>query len=554
MGMNQPKPLKYFRYIILAENSKAPDPSYHPRGHLDAVDASKVEGFVSNYGIVLDSQYLVVDIDSPGDADYHFLDSLPGTWTQITKKGTHYLYRVPVGYVGKNTKLVNDEGVIYGDLKVKGYIVGPGSTINGHTYELIVDREPVLAPDFLLSQLSLPLRVQNSTNGTKTPSPGSKKIPKGGHDDFLTSFGGFLAKHGLSADGIYEGLKGVRTLLADEDELRPYTDEILRQKAVKMALWTEDPEKYELLAADIENGVDFDFPILDWYLHEFIPRGGYLVTGYAAGGTGKSSFGHKLAALVTQRGDNFMVLNHEDTPQYWKACAVIAGAERERLFNPVNPLAFKTPRDSEALEKWIVENNIKVVWLDSVKDHFEAAEGDTATHTRNALSPLASIASRLGVLIIGIFHTTKKGEYSGSTEMLNVARHVLEFERKQDSYLTMRVRKTNLRQPTYALRMPAEEQDIIDPQDESKKFLERLEDGTIVTRKAWVITEIVKDDKAYTNMLKEQQKREEWDLIKPLHDEGLSTREIEEKLGISKSAVHRRVQEFSGDYIDLDDV
>ena len=130
------------RLFPLQSNSKIP--LRGTRGHLDALPAEQV-AIVGNYGIALDEQWLLVDIDRPDDPiAVEWTARLPETWTQKTARGSHRLYRLPKGHEGKNAHFPA------GDLKVKGYLVGPGSEVDGKIYHVLDGRDPVPAPAWLL--------------------------------------------------------------------------------------------------------------------------------------------------------------------------------------------------------------------------------------------------------------------------------------------------------------------------------------------------------------------------------------------------------------------
>ena len=133
------------RIFPLKHNSKAPLKG--SRGHLGAQEYLPELGYPTwNYGIALDGMYLVVDIDCDHPERAAFEASLPITWTQQTARtncvGMHYLYRVPQGFKGKNGTYKASDGTRIADIKVNGYIVGPGSSINGSYYRMVVEMEP----------------------------------------------------------------------------------------------------------------------------------------------------------------------------------------------------------------------------------------------------------------------------------------------------------------------------------------------------------------------------------------------------------------------------
>ena len=120
------------KYAGWQENAVAVDQPGHPKG---------------NYGILLDNMFLVVDIDVDHPERAAFEASLPSTWTQRTGRtscvGVHYLYKVPADFKGKNTVYKASDGTRIADIKCNGFIVGPGSVINGNPYYMINEMEPL---------------------------------------------------------------------------------------------------------------------------------------------------------------------------------------------------------------------------------------------------------------------------------------------------------------------------------------------------------------------------------------------------------------------------
>lgn len=134
-GTKRPRDVGYQRKAIVA-------PKGRPEG---------------NYGILLECKYLVVDIDVDHPEREAFEASLPSTWSQRTSRidciGMHYLYRLPEGFKGRNSKYLASDGTRIADLKCNGFIVGPGSQINGNTYTMINRMEPVWLNTKLVADL-----------------------------------------------------------------------------------------------------------------------------------------------------------------------------------------------------------------------------------------------------------------------------------------------------------------------------------------------------------------------------------------------------------------
>jgi hypothetical protein len=490
------------RLVQLRPRSKQPYPGASGHAHLAAVaDADFVHVAGANVGIVLDAMYLAVDIDRPADpggaAWIAHLAGL-GTWQQTTPRqhatpadrarapsGRHFLFRTPPGWCGRNGKVYGEGGAVVGDLKCRGYIVAPGCAIvcddgQERAYELVCGADPVPAPDWLLALAS----------GSQTPAgPGGLErdaIPPSEHDNFLASLGGFLrARHGLSETGLATAMRvAAQHLLQDVDPARPYTDVDFTRLARSCAkLEAATPDVGPLAPETWVSGgsVDLVRKPVEWIVRHFVPRG-ELVMLFGAGGKGKSSWLSWLAAEETRlRADGRVAFFGVEEPFsrfLWRA--VLAGADRERLFAPLDASRMLFPRDAPALRRAIELSRCSLVIVDSIYTHFEAVAGlNTAERARRSLGPLAEIAQQTGCTIVGNFHENKSGDYLGSTEMGNVGRMLLHAQRPGAGPLTIEVSKTNFVDPGYRLAFGGRTVPARDPLSGAIQY-ERLENGTLV--------------------------------------------------------------------------
>ncbi|MGH8651438.1 MAG: bifunctional DNA primase/polymerase [Gammaproteobacteria bacterium] len=136
-----------YRTLPLAPNTK--EPTALSNGFYDAVYGPVPAG---NYGIrtgeYSDGFFAVVDVDDKNDKN-GFLSlqtagiELPPTYTAATANGgKHYYYRT-------NTLLGSRNNVLEGvDLKGNlGYVVGPGSSVDGRAYTVVDDRPLATLPE-----------------------------------------------------------------------------------------------------------------------------------------------------------------------------------------------------------------------------------------------------------------------------------------------------------------------------------------------------------------------------------------------------------------------
>lgn len=115
------------------------------------VDSTFVTGKMSRYAVVPLGDCFVIDCDKPSEdggpdgwqclqaltGDYG-TDNLPATLVTKTPHGVHLYYRMPAGMdIGLLKNAVHEQNLPI-DLRVsnKGYVLGPGSVIDGRRYEL----------------------------------------------------------------------------------------------------------------------------------------------------------------------------------------------------------------------------------------------------------------------------------------------------------------------------------------------------------------------------------------------------------------------------------
>lgn len=164
----------------------------------DRIERWWTENPNANIGIATGepSGLAIIDVDvrdgKPGRESVASLRGLPGTLTARTQSGGWHLYflRPEGGLRCKNGFL---PGV---DLKADGgYVVAPGSSINGSPYEWLDPEVPVAAlPEHILATL----RGMTVPAGAAT----SETIREGHRNDALTRLGGTLRRRGLEAPAI----------------------------------------------------------------------------------------------------------------------------------------------------------------------------------------------------------------------------------------------------------------------------------------------------------------------------------------------------------------
>lgn len=284
-------------------------------------------------------------------------------------------------------------------------------------------------------------------------------IPYGEHRSSVLWEGWHIRRvQGLTVEA---GLRALRAfvdsgVLEGYNPADPFTDRDLRGmlERIEPAIAANPPAITTNPFVRVGSGEDafaLERPLV-WLWPLFLPRD-ELVLLYGAGGVGKSTLAGWIAALATQHGDNVGVVCIEEPVPRFVSRAIAMGAVKERIKYPLEAVTGLRFREHLAwIEAFIVENNLRVLYFDSIRSHFELGKGeDSATNARNNLAGIAALAQRTGCLILGTFHDNKTGEYSGSTEMLNVPRIVLGVKEPSANKITVRVHKSNFCKPEHRL-------------------------------------------------------------------------------------------------------
>jgi hypothetical protein len=496
------------RLLQLRPNAKRPYGGAHGNAHLGAVLDKDFVPTGDNVGIVLDGMWMLVDIDKPADANaQRWIAELErmGTWSQATPRqhasaedraqnpvGRHWLLEAPPGLLAtgaKNVKIKGADGVTnVGDVKVRGYLVAPGSSITCddgivRSYQALSTVHPKPAPQWLV----------DFTKAVPAPLTGGgiNAIPTGQHDAFLLSLGAFLhTRWGLAGEGLKKAIAQGIPLLDAVDPARPWTQADMERLARSATKLEAKPvaDAGAMLPENIVRACDLNLikPPVDWWIRHFVPKG-ELVMLYGPGGIGKSSWASWLAAQVTKAGGSFMFLGVEESFDRFSLRSLLCGADPESLLSREDTGRIKLPQNIQILREIIDITKVDVIYFDSVVSHFSHMQGlNTAERARLCLGPLAELAQATGTTIVCVFHENKSGVYMGSTEMINVARYVLRATRTKTGPLRIAVDKTNFTMPDYSLEYTATLTDATHPLTGHTQMEVIDDEGTLAAYKIMV--------------------------------------------------------------------
>lgn len=472
------------KYVKLKPNSKVPATMH---GHHDATEV-KPEG---NYGIVLDGKYVVIDFDSNHPERREIEVSLPNTWQQRTARtdalGMHYLYRVPEGHKGNNTTIRASDGTKIADVKFNGYIVGPGSEIDGRPYLKVNDTPPLPISWTFLE------RLLGHAKALKTHAKGADEfdvMPDGIRDNSLHKIASALRGVGYSEPSIRQGLVAlIDSGLVDQPEGREVEGKDIDRLAHScMKYDTEIEQPFTVKLWRTANDLPDEQPILEWILYGFIPQN-KLTFQYGTGGIGKSTWVPHLVGTLLKKGLRVGFSATEETFEHFSN-GVRLGMENfdkslfDNLFDIDNDWRF--PKDEQRLREALEQNHLDFIYFDSIYDIFDSAMrgSSLAEKARPILSPLSIIAQEMKVTILGTFHENKSGDFNGPKDMENIPRALLHATSSQDR-LKLHVKKSNYRKPNYDLLAIGEW--IPETNPNGTPVLERNKEGNIVQNEIYVV-------------------------------------------------------------------
>jgi hypothetical protein len=323
-------------------------------------------------------------------------------------------------------------------------------------------------------------------------------VPVGEQDSALTALAGFVRAHPrwrLSEAGMHHFLEAACSngTLERDPSRRPYSDRDFARIARSIGSRPVGEPDFEIMVpklAAVSGEESYVGPPVKWWLPHFFPQA-ELVMLYGAKAAGKSTTASWLASVVTRRGGNFLHIGVEEPFQRFLARAVLGGADRTRIRSLRDAMRVRLPGTIDLLREYVEEAQIDVVFFDSIYSHFDAGQNVLeSTRARTCLSPLAEMAQKTGCMVIGVFHDRRAdGSYMGSTEMINVARVILKLSRAQGAASRLRVHTTNFSDPGYALRLDADEHEVVEPQT-GETQMEEQEDGTFAPMKVRVVRNV----------------------------------------------------------------
>lgn len=462
---------KGFKVFPLGPNSKLPVAKGWQQWAETATEQKVVDygtaNPLSNWGVYCGpSNLFVVDVDNKqgkqGTLHLKELQSensnLPKTLTVQTPTGGLHIY-----YEGSGKSTTS---AITQDVDVKstgGYVVAPGSVIDGKSYELKFNEPVVPVPAWILelnNKRRDPINIDTVTT-----------LPEGNRDETLTRLGGGMRRFGLSFDAIFAAL------LAENDRI--CTPPLEREQVEKIArsVARYAPEEAKALQAfgavpEGESGPieEADFTGTPaprvWLIKDWIPLN-EISSMYGSGGSGKSLLSLQLG-LAVSTGTPFMSLPVEkQVPTLIVFCEDSKEEIHRRLYAIKNApeFTFLEAAKKVPLFLWprvglnndiarISDNNTDVVpgpfrqiltdqldkmnkgpkllILDTLSDVYLGDENVREKVTKFIKTHLGSMITKYELTILLLAHPSRAGKstkdyLSGSTAWENAVRNRLAF-------------------------------------------------------------------------------------------------------------------------------
>jgi KaiC/GvpD/RAD55 family RecA-like ATPase len=320
-------------------------------------------------------------------------------------------------------------------------------------------------------------------------------IPEGEHDEYLHKLASWhRGRYGLNAEAIARVLsEGPAAVLLGGRPEDPYTPKDFERIAKSVAKYEAEIDADLLNPSGWRSAADLEFagPPREWWVHGFVPKG-ELVMVYGPGAAGKSTWGSWLASQCTRRGGRFAFVGVEEPFERFAWRALLTGATAELLHEVPTAGSLSFPKHIKALSEAVEALDVDLVYFDSIYAHFDDLGGlNAAERARKCLSPLAEMAQKLSITVVGVFHENKLGQYLGSTEMRNVGRVMLHATREDGGPMRLSVSKTNFRKPTHSLTFWGRDVALSDPSS-GEVQLEVNERGEVVPEIITIVGKVEK--------------------------------------------------------------
>lgn len=422
----------------------------------------------ANIGIATGDGLTVIDVDTMAshgvDGEnsilvYQIQNDFINDTLEVTTPtgGKHYYYLTDNEYSNKASIL---PGV---DVRgLGGYVVGPGSTINGTLYEAKQLTEPQRANSGVLQLLGACKKRETSTDPFEALEKGYSEtlIPQGSRTDYLIKQCAQLCDGTKTLETMKKMIQiinenNLETPLTDkelETEVFPSLERFKKHEAKKVDPETSiDPNKINLVSVS-----DIKKERVEWLIPGYIPKGDITIIG-GDGGLGKTSLWCNIASAISNGipcvlQENNDVLYPQGEVIYFSGEDDTARVLKERLEqNRANLDNIKTlPMDDDAftslsiggalIEDIIEARRPMLVIFDPIQQFIKNTDMSKRNDMRQTMTSLSKLGNKYGTTFILVMHTNKRDKIgsfrdklSDSADLWDIARSVIALGRNQNN-------------------------------------------------------------------------------------------------------------------------
>lgn len=461
-----------FKVFPLRENDKRPlfKGSAQTQGTTDLNQVRDIwtQNPNANIGIATGDSLTVIDVDTitahgvDGEnsmLEYQVDNGFINETLEVTTPtgGKHYYYLTDNEYSNKASIL---PGV---DVRgLGGYVVGPGSTINGTLYEAKQLTKPQRANSEVLKLLGACKKRETSTDPFKALEKGYSEtlIPQGSRTDYLIKQCAQLCDGTKTLETMKRMIQVVNetnleTPLTDrelETEVFPSLKRFKKHEVKNVDLETSiDPNKINLVSVS-----DIKKERVEWFIPGYIPKGAITIIG-GDGGLGKTSLWCNIASAISNgtpcvlqenndvlypQGEVIYFSGEDDTARVLRDRLEQNGANLDNIKTlPMDDDAFTSLSIGGALIEGIIEaRRPMLVIFDPIQQFIKNADMSKRNDMRKIMTSLSKLGKKYGTTFILVMHTNKRDKIgsfrdklSDSADLWDIARSVIALGRNQNN-------------------------------------------------------------------------------------------------------------------------
>lgn len=422
----------------------------------------------ANIGIATGDGLTVIDVDTiashgvDGESsmlDYQIRNGFINATLEVTTPtgGKHYYYLTDNEYGNKASIL---PGV---DVRgLGGYVVGPGSTINGTLYEAEHLMEPQRANSEVIQLLGACKKRETSTDPFEALEKGYSEtlIPQGSRTDYL------IKQCAQLCDGTktLETMKKMIQVINETNLETPLTD---RELETEVFPSLKRFKKHEVKKVDPEGSIDpnkinlvsvsdIKKERVEWFIPGYIPKGTITIIG-GDGGLGKTSLWCNIASAISNgtpcvlqenndvlcpQGEVIYFSGEDDTARVLRPRLEQNGANLDNIKTiPMDDDAFTSLSIGGVLIEDIIEaRRPMLVIFDPIQQFIKNADMSKRNDMRKIMTSLSKLGKKYGTTFILVMHTNKRDKIgsfrdklSDSADLWDIARSIIALGRNQNN-------------------------------------------------------------------------------------------------------------------------